>query len=125
MKKKVEEFSVQQRMGFGEPISDAVDSWGDSDDQALKSARTLFEADDENIKLRTDLSADEVRLLSLTSYYHRLVGIPDLDAICLEYMKLKVSQGRKSREEFVKTASSSSMGRGVGGGGFLNLFNKK
>ena len=96
---------VRDRIGFGdgEPIGDVFESFSSDSDQALKSARTLFEADKENIKLRTDLTDHEIRLLAKLRYFHTLVNIEGLDDILTEYMMLKVSRNRKSRSEFVDT----------------------
>jgi hypothetical protein len=92
---------LRERMGL--PISDVFENFESDSDQALKSARTLFEADEDNIRLRTDLNDHEIKLLSKLRYFHTLIDVKGLDSILTEFMMLKVSRNRKSRAEFVDT----------------------
>ena len=96
---------------------DVFEQFESDSDQALKSAKMLLEADEDNIKLRTDLNDHEIRLLSKLKYFHRIVHIEGLDGILTEYMMLKVSRNRKSRSEFVDTVRVKQQG-----GGFLSKF---
>jgi hypothetical protein len=106
MKKQPEkELTVRDRINFGsgEPIGEVFEQFSSDSDQALKSARTLFEADDENIRLRTDLSDHEIKLLTKLRIFHRITDLEELDSVLTEFMMLKVSRNRKSRAEFVDT----------------------
>ena len=109
--KKAEEKTTRERMGFGHepqmpmgmPIADVMEHYDTDSDQALKSARTLLEADDDNIDLRTDLSDHEIKCLTKIMYLQTLVNIPNINMLPVKFMRLKVSRNRKSRSEFVDT----------------------
>ena len=103
---------LRERMNMGVPLADAFEAFDSDSDQALKSAKTLFEADNENIRLRTDLSDHEIKLLSKLRYFHKLVDIEGLDQILIEFMMLKVSKDRKSRKEFVETVKTKDRSSG-------------
>lgn len=123
MNKKITqpELTVRDRINFGsgEPIGEVFEQFSSDSDQALKSARTLFEADDQNIRLRTDLSDHEIKLLTKLRIFHRITNLEELDSVLTEFMMLKVSRNRKSRAEFVDTVKvkqeqSGFMGRMFG-----------
>lgn len=111
---------IRERMGFGEGITDAVETWSDGDDSTVKASKTLLEADERNIRLRTDLSDEEIRLLSKIGYFHELVGIEGLNGIVTEFMMLKVSRNRQSRKEFTDSLRSVGDQRR----GIMGMFNR-
>ena len=74
----------------------------------IEAIMELFQADDENIDLRTDLSREEInailRLMFVDYILEKEFGIdlPLSEYVAVKFMRLKVSENRKSRKEFVK-----------------------
>jgi len=79
--------------------------------QAMHS-RELFNADNENIDLKTDLSNDEINLIAGLKFNDLFLKSKGLKPLFMNYyinyMRLKVSKDRKSREEFVNINKQDS-----------------
>ncbi|MFQ6054826.1 MAG: hypothetical protein ACE5KE_00255 [Methanosarcinales archaeon] len=57
------------------------------------------------VKLLTDLSDEEVQVLSLLSTMGEKLGIDVLKKFCINFCQYRVSMNRKGRKEFVKIAT--------------------
>ncbi|MGV9141418.1 MAG: hypothetical protein ACOC1X_00610 [Promethearchaeota archaeon] len=80
-------------------------------DKAMNS-RQIFEADDNNIDLKTELSDKEIALITTLKFNDMILQNKGLKAVFSnyynKYMRLKVSRERKSREEFVNLNKEST-----------------
>src|SRR6056297_2492394 len=74
------------------------------------NSRELFNASDDNIDLKTDLSDKEINLIATLKFNDEFLKSKGLSPLFnryyRNYMRLKVSKDRKSREEFVKINKS-------------------
>jgi hypothetical protein len=79
--------------------------------QAMHS-RELFNADNENIDLKTDLSNDEINLIAGLKFNDLFLKSRGLKPLFMNYyinyMRLKVSKDRQSRKEFVNINKQDS-----------------
>jgi len=79
--------------------------------QAFHS-RELFQAEENSIDLKTDLSNEEISLINVLSYNDEILkskGLkPVFSPFIYKYMRLKVSKDRLSRMEFVNVNKVNS-----------------
>lgn len=94
-----------------EPLPDHIEEYfkdNESSKEAIQS-RELFDATNENIQFKTDLTDEDICLISTLSFNDKFLesrGIkPVYSKYFLKYMKLRVSLDRKSRSEFVGMTS--------------------
>ena len=57
---------------------------------------------EDRIKVRTDLSSRQIKLITKAFYLAELTGVKEIHVILLDFMKLRISDSRKSRIEFVE-----------------------
>ena len=97
----------------------------------IEAIMELFQADDENIDLRTDLSREEInailRLMFVDYILEKEFGIdlPLSEYVAVKFMRLKVSENRKSRKEFVKAIVGLKTKVEEAKGIFQKLFSRK
>lgn len=69
------------------------------------NSRELFQADERNVDIKTDLKWEEITLINKIIFHNELLkskGLPGLyEHFLYHYMRLKISLDRKSRGEFV------------------------
>lgn len=79
--------------------------------QAMQS-RELFNAEENNIDLKTELRDEEISLIATLKFNDLFLKSKGLSPLFMKYynnyMRLKVSKDRKSREEFVKINKSDN-----------------
>lgn len=72
--------------------------------EAIQS-RELFSGDKDNIVFKTDLTNDEIKLITSLKFNDQFLDSRGLNPVFVKYfnnyMKLKVSKDRQSRQEFV------------------------
>ena len=86
-------FSNQQMQG----LMQGVDSRGE---QIENPAKELFSKDGD-IRLKTDLNAEEIGAIALLNHYAKLTQSPKIKVLLNDFMHLRASIDRKSRKEFV------------------------
>lgn len=76
----------------------------ESSSEAINS-REIFNATDDNIDLKSDVSDEEISIISTLKFNDDFLASKGIKPIYSKYfnkyMRLKVSKDRKSREEFV------------------------
>lgn len=105
-KKKTKKNNKKQNIKTDMP--DHIDEYfvkNEGSKEAIQS-RELFNADNKNIDLKTDLSNEEINYINTLLYNDRILisrGLKPVNTKYLfKYMRLKVSKDRLSRSEFVK-----------------------
>lgn len=75
----------------------------------VRSSRELFTAENKDIDLKSDLSIEEIHLINVLMVNDLVLGkaglIPIFGMFYSEFMRLKISKDRLSRQEFVKINS--------------------
>lgn len=85
-------------------------------------AKELFSKEGD-IRLKTDLNADEIGAIALLNYYGKLTKSPKIKVLLADFMHLRASIDRKSRKEFVGAVTGQdSYARQ--GNMFSRMFNK-
>ena len=83
-----------------EPLSDPFSEIGKADNEALQSAKELFN-EGSGLKLKTDIDDAEVFGLSRVKFISHVFNLPTLDIWADEFLKLRISRKRKGRLEFL------------------------
>lgn len=89
--------SPEQAMGEVEEIEEMFSGEGATESSILKE---LFNG--KNVKLKTQLSGDEISIVSRLYLMARITKRPYLHNILDEFITLRVSMDRQSRKEFVE-----------------------
>lgn len=109
------------------PIQDYLMEHSDKNTVASKE---LFSATDNDIKLKSDLSQEEIIHISTLLFNDRIISQAGLNPVfspfIQDYMRLKVSLERKGRGEFVKINSGDKSEEMLSNFGNLsNIMNTK
>lgn len=88
-----------------EPIKNPVEEYFKEGLNSESTFQDLFEADKNNVDLRTDLSVQEIVIINKlfidNEFLIEKLNLPLFDSFINHYLRLKVSKDRLSRAEFV------------------------
>ena len=80
-------------------------------------SKEIFNAENENIDLKTDLTIEEIKLLNTLIYNNKLLisrGLkPVYEPFINAYMRLKISLKRQSRGEYVDINRNNDISKGL------------
>jgi len=80
--------------------------------QNTESVRELFT--EKNIKVKSDLDKHQISIIARLMFQAELTGLPELKQILDEFITLRVSKDRLSRQEFVKAVQPPAQEDQVG-----------
>ena len=72
-----------------------------NDNVTIRGIKELFEVNDNNIDIKTELEAREIRQILRLSFMGKEFKIRSMQKFLIQFMRLRLSKERKSRQEII------------------------
>jgi len=104
VKKKIDKMLNVEQQETIEDIDlgqDSIEEMFSNEQQANQdNVKELFH--EKHVKARTDLSMRQIKLVTKGYYLAKLIGVPEVKDLLMDFLTLSISKDRKSRAEYVE-----------------------